>query len=47
MRKLEDGEGKVRVESYTEAWNQLTIQNTCHKVMYILVGLAANPACAS
>lgn len=38
------GEGKVRVESYTEAWNQLTIQNTCHKVMYTLVGLAANPA---
>ena len=38
------GEGRVRVESYVEAWNQLTTQNTCHKVMYALVGLAVNPA---
>lgn len=38
------GEGRVRVESYAEAWNQLAIGNTCHEVMYTLVGSAANLA---
>lgn len=38
------GEGRVRVESYAEAWNQLAIGNICHEVTYTLVGSAANLA---
>lgn len=38
------GEGKIRVDSCMEAWNQLPVQNICQKVMHTLVRLAANPA---